>query len=53
MLDNLTLIAIVIIVLWLAAFAFYMFTSRQQPRIEEELEALKEMLGPEDGDGSE
>lgn len=50
MLDNLSLIAIVLVVLWLAAFSFYMFTSRQQQKIEEELEALKKMLGPADSE---
>jgi len=50
MLDNLSVIAIVLIVLWLAAFAFYIYTSRQQQDIEEDLEALKKMLGPVDSD---
>ncbi|HEX6385764.1 MAG TPA: hypothetical protein VF177_13925 [Anaerolineae bacterium] len=53
MLDNLPLIAIVLIILWLAAFAFYMYTSRQQRDIENELDALKKMLGPEETDESE
>ena len=52
MLDNLSVIAVVLIVLWLAAFAFYIYTSRQQQEIEEELEALKKMLGPADTDES-
>jgi len=50
MLDNLAMIAIVLIVLWLAAFAFYIYTSRQQQDIEEDLEALKKMLGPAETD---
>ncbi len=45
--DNLTLVAILIIVLWLAAIGYYFYTSRQQDNISDELDELREMLGDE------
>lgn len=44
MLDNLTLLALVIIVVWAATLAFYFYTSRQQKEIREELEAVEALL---------
>ena len=43
-LDNLTLLAVIIIVVWMAALAFYFYTSRQQKEIREELEAVRALL---------
>jgi hypothetical protein len=43
-LDNLTLIAIVVIVVWLATIGYYFYISRQQTEIREDLERLREML---------
>jgi len=51
-LDNLTLIAIIIMVLWLGAIGYYFYTSRQQNAISHEIDDLKEMLG-EDSKQSE
>ncbi len=45
--DNLTLIALFIMVLWLAAIGYYFYTSRQQDTISKEIEELREMLGDE------
>ena len=47
--DNLTLIALFIVVLWLAAIGYYLYTSRQQNAISHEIDELREMLG-EDGE---
>lgn len=47
MFENYLLIAIVIIILWVAGFAFYLFTSRQQRDLEDEVEDLRKMLGGE------
>jgi hypothetical protein len=43
-LDNLTILAIVIIVFWLGALAFYFYTSRQQRDIRSDLDALRTRL---------
>lgn len=43
-LDNLTMLAIVIIVFWLGALAFYFYTSRQQRDIRADLDALRARL---------
>jgi hypothetical protein len=43
-LDNLTILAIVIIVFWLGALAFYFYTSRQQSSIRADLDALRGRL---------
>lgn len=48
MLDNLPLLALIIIVFWLGALAFYFYTSRQQKEIRGDLDALREMLGEEE-----
>lgn len=47
MLDNLTLLAVVIIVFWLGALAYFFYTSRQQKEIQEELDILRDMLEDE------
>lgn len=44
MLDNLNLLAILIIALWAAAIAYYFYTSRQQKEIRKDLEQLRAML---------
>jgi preprotein translocase subunit YajC len=43
-LDNLTLLAAIIILFWLGAIAYFFYTSRQQREIQEELDALRQML---------
>jgi hypothetical protein len=48
-LENLTLIALFLIVIWLAAIGYYFYTSRQQKAISQEMDELREMLG-EDGE---
>lgn len=48
MLDNLTLLALIIIVVWVATLAFYFYTSRQQKEIREELEAVRDLLEKEE-----
>ena len=44
MFDNLTLIAIIVILFWLGIFAYYMITSRQQQELQKDMEELQEML---------
>ncbi len=49
--DNLTLVAIVIIVMWLFALGFYFYISRQQKDIVKEMDELLESLDEsEDGE---
>ena len=50
MLDNLTLLAIIIIVVWVATLAYYFHVSRQQKEIREDLDALRAMLDEEEGE---
>ncbi len=42
--DNLTLLAIFITLLWFAVLAYYFYVSRQQRDIAEEIEELRDML---------
>ncbi|MBK8901807.1 MAG: hypothetical protein IPM53_11525 [Anaerolineaceae bacterium] len=44
MFENLTLVIVLIAVLWLGAFAFYLYTSRQQKNIADEVEQLQKRL---------
>lgn len=44
MFENLTLVIILITILWLGAYAFYLYTSRQQKNIADELEQLQHKL---------
>ena len=44
MFDNLTLLIIIIVALWVGAFGFYLYTSRQQKDIADELERLQKKL---------
>lgn len=45
------LIALFLIVLWLAAIGYYFYTSRQQNAISQEIDELKKMLGDENEPG--
>lgn len=44
MLENLTLLAIIIIVFWLGALGYYFYTSRQQSDIQDDLTSLRAKL---------
>lgn len=44
MLENLVVVAVVIIVLWLGAMGYYLFVSRQQNELADEIEKLREQL---------
>lgn len=44
MLENLLLIAIVIMVMWVGALAYYLVTSRQQTDLQKDIESLRDML---------
>lgn len=44
MLNNLALIGIVIIVFWIAAIGYYIYTSRQQKELTNEIEEIREIL---------
>ena len=48
MFENLTVLAIVIIVIWVAAFAYYLRMSRRQRQLREELDGLRAMLDDEE-----
>ena len=42
--DNITLIALGIIVLWLVAITFYLIISRQQTSLSKEVKEIEELL---------
>jgi len=42
--DNITLIALGIIVLWLIAITFYLVISRQQNTLSKEIQEIEELL---------
>ena len=44
MFENLTLIAVVISILWLASFALYLYSSRQQKDLLQDIDTLQHML---------
>jgi Na+/melibiose symporter-like transporter len=44
MFENLTLVIIFIVIFWLSAYGFYLFTSRQQENIVDDLERLNKKL---------
>lgn len=51
MLDNLTLLAVIISVFWLGALGYYFYTSRQQDEIRADLDALRAKLDELEGRG--
>lgn len=50
MLENLVVVAVIIIVLWLGAMGYYMFVSRQQNDLADEIEKLKAQLENAEGE---
>lgn len=46
MFENLLVVAIIAMVLWLASYGIYLYTSRQQQDIARDIEAVEEMLEP-------
>ena len=44
MFENLTYIAVLVFALWVVASAVYLYTSRQQGAIEDEIDDLRERL---------
>lgn len=44
MFDNITLVALIIIILWVGSFVLYMFYSKQQAMIQEDIEQVKALL---------
>lgn len=50
MLENLVVVAVVIILLWLGAMAYYLFVSRQQNDLEDEIEKLRTQLDNAEGE---
>ncbi len=44
MFENLTLVVVLIAVLWLGVYGFYLYTSRQQEDIVDDLERLNKKM---------
>jgi preprotein translocase subunit YajC len=53
MLQNLTMLAILILILWAGALAYYFIVSRQQKQISEEIEELRQLLEETEGESGE
>ena len=49
--DNLALIAVIIILMWLAAIGYYFYLSRQQRDLADEIKKLRDMLGRDQEEG--
>lgn len=52
MFENLILIAVVIMILWVGTLAFYLVTSHQQTDLQENIESLQSMLDESDNQSS-
>lgn len=50
MFENLVVVAIIIILLWVGAFVYYFYVSRQQNELEDEIEKLKTQLDKVEGE---
>lgn len=46
--GNITVLAIVIIVVWLAALVYYISMSRQQNRLQDDIDRLRRQLDDKD-----
>lgn len=44
MFSNLLLVTVIIFILWTVAMGYYLYTSRQQESLEEQVESLQELL---------
>ncbi|MEJ2747853.1 MAG: hypothetical protein P8183_08080 [Anaerolineae bacterium] len=44
MLENLLLIAVIIMIMWIGVLAYYLITSRQQTDLQKNIESLRDML---------
>ena len=47
MFENLTTVAIISSVLWMGLIGFYVYTSRQQKDIQQDIQELEELLDKE------
>ena len=47
MFENLTAIAIITSILWMGMIGFYVYTSRQQKDIQQDIQELEELLDKE------
>jgi CcmD family protein len=52
MLENLLLIAIVIMIMWVGILAYYLYTSRRQTDLQKNIENLRGMLDETDDHNS-
>lgn len=53
MFENLMIVAGIAAVLWLSGYGFYLYTSRQQQDIAQEIKALEEMLDVPEPDSTQ
>lgn len=44
MFSNIVLVTVIIFILWLAAMGYYLYSSRQQESLEEQVESVQKLL---------
>lgn len=44
MFSNLLLVTVIVFVLWLVAMGYYLYSSRQQESLEEQVESVQKLL---------
>jgi preprotein translocase subunit YajC len=44
MFENLIIVAIIAMVLWMGSYAYYTYTSKQQQQLEEDIHSLEKIL---------
>lgn len=49
--NNLALLGLIIIVMWLGAIAYYFYVSGQQNHLSEDIDRLEELLDKSEKDG--
>lgn len=52
MFENLLLIAVVMLIMWVGVLAYYLITSRQQTDLQKDIESLRNMLDEADKQSS-
>ena len=50
MFENLMIIVVIVVVLWLIGFALYLYASRQQQELKAQIEDLRQLLDAEGED---
>jgi hypothetical protein len=52
-LDNLALVALLMLALWVIAFAFYLYLNRQQTELNDDIDSVQALLEKDSAGNSE